>query len=156
FDVCHVQHFTAPVTVEPYGARRRSRHLDLLTSRTDPGAVALRQHRPRPGAPPGGISAYVRMRWSSSRQYFAVASGATADLVYGSTSSQAWIDMEGMSMELARTTVAGVAVAAIVVGTAITGCGNHSKTSSSSSSATSSGAAASSTGSSTVTSPSPG
>ena len=59
-------------------------------------------------------------------------------------------------MELARTTVAGVAVAAIVVGTAITGCGNHSKTSSSSSSATSSGAAASSTGSSTVTSPSPG
>jgi hypothetical protein len=64
--------------------------------------------------------------------------------------------MEGMSMELARTTVAGVAVATIVVGTAITGCGDHSKTSSPSSSATSSGAAASSTGSSTVTRPSPG
>jgi hypothetical protein len=61
-----------------------------------------------------------------------------------------------MSMELARITVAGWAVATIVVGTAITGCGNHNKASSPSSSTTPSSAAASSTGSSTVTSPSPG
>lgn len=54
-------------------------------------------------------------------------------------------------MELARTTIAGLGVAAMVVGTAITGCGNN-KTSSPSS-ATSSSAAASSTGSNTVTSP---
>jgi hypothetical protein len=59
-------------------------------------------------------------------------------------------------MELARITVAGWATAAIVVGTAITGCGNDHKTSSPSSSASSSSAAASSTGSSAVTSPSPG
>jgi hypothetical protein len=59
-------------------------------------------------------------------------------------------------MELARIAIAGWAAAAIVVGTAITGCGNHNKTSSPSSSATSSSAAASSTGSGTVTSPSPG
>jgi hypothetical protein len=96
------------------------------------------------------------MRWSCSLQHFAVASGATADLVYGSTPSQARIDMEGMSMEVARITVAGWAVGAIVVGTAITGCGNHNKTSSPSSPVTSSSAAASSAGSSTVTSPSPG
>jgi hypothetical protein len=60
-----------------------------------------------------------------------------------------------MSMELARTAIAGLGVATIVVGAAITGCGNN-KTSSASSSATSSGAAASSNGSGTVTSPSTG
>jgi hypothetical protein len=59
-------------------------------------------------------------------------------------------------MELARNTAAGWAVATIVVGTAITGCGDNSKTSAPSSSAASSSAAASSSGSSTVTSPSPG
>jgi hypothetical protein len=59
-------------------------------------------------------------------------------------------------MELARTTVAGVGVAALVVGTAITGCGNTNKTSSQSSSAASSSATASSTGPGTVTGPSPG
>lgn len=52
-------------------------------------------------------------------------------------------------MGLARTTVAGVGVAVLVVGTAITGCGNTNKTSS----ATSSSATSSSTG--TVTGPSP-
>jgi hypothetical protein len=61
-----------------------------------------------------------------------------------------------MSMELARTTVAGVGVAALVVGTAITGCGNTNKTSSQSSSAASSSATAASTGPGTVTGPSPG
>jgi hypothetical protein len=61
-----------------------------------------------------------------------------------------------MSMELARTTVAGLGVATVVVGTAITGCGNNNKPSAPSPSATSSSAAASSTGSGTVTSPSPG
>jgi hypothetical protein len=61
-----------------------------------------------------------------------------------------------MSMELGRITVAGWAIATMVVGTAITGCGNNGKSSSPSSSATSSAAAASSTGSNTVTSPSPG
>jgi hypothetical protein len=64
--------------------------------------------------------------------------------------------MEGMAVELAQIAVAGWAVATIVVGTAITGCGNHNKTSSPSASATSSSGAASSTGSSTVTGPSPG
>ena len=59
-------------------------------------------------------------------------------------------------MEFARITVAGWAVATIVVGTATTGCGNDHKTASPSSSATSSSAAAESTGSSAVTSPSPG
>jgi hypothetical protein len=59
-----------------------------------------------------------------------------------------------MSMELARTTVAGVGVAALVVGTAIAGCGNTNKTSSSS--ATSSSGTAPSTGPGTVTGPSPG
>jgi hypothetical protein len=58
-------------------------------------------------------------------------------------------------MELARTTIAGVGVAALVVGTAITGCGNTNKTSSQSSSAASSSATASSTGPGTVTGPSP-
>ncbi|OIN78675.1 hypothetical protein K3U93_01190 [Mycobacterium malmoense] len=59
-------------------------------------------------------------------------------------------------MELARTTVAGCAVATIVTGAAVTGCGNDHETSSPSSSATSSSAPASSTGSSTVTGPAPG
>ena len=36
FDISHVQHVTAPVTVEPYGARHCSRHLDLLTARIEP------------------------------------------------------------------------------------------------------------------------
>ena len=58
-------------------------------------------------------------------------------------------------MELARTAVAGLGVAALVAGTAISGCSNN-KTSSPSSSATSSGTANSSTGSSTVTNPSSG
>jgi hypothetical protein len=56
-------------------------------------------------------------------------------------------------MELARITVAGWAVATIVIGTATSGCGNEHKTSSPSS--TSSSGAASSTGSSAVTGPSP-
>ena len=55
-------------------------------------------------------------------------------------------------MELARITVAGWAVATIVVGTATSGCGNDHKTSSPSSSST---AAPSSTGSTTVTGPPP-
>jgi hypothetical protein len=59
-------------------------------------------------------------------------------------------------MELARTTVAGWAVATMVVGTVVTGCGNDQKTSSPSSSTTSSSAAAPSNGSGAVTSPSPG
>ena len=59
-------------------------------------------------------------------------------------------------MEFAQITVAGWAVATVVVGTTITGCGNDHETSSPSSSAISSSAAASSTGSSAVTSPSPG
>ncbi|HWT49036.1 MAG TPA: hypothetical protein VN255_10805 [Mycobacterium sp.] len=59
-------------------------------------------------------------------------------------------------MELARIDAAGWAVATIVVGTAMTGCGNDHKTSSPSSSATYSTSATSSTGSGTVTSPSPG
>ena len=56
-------------------------------------------------------------------------------------------------MELARITVAGWAVATVVVGAAATGCGNDHETSSPSTSTTS---AASSTGSGGVTSPSPG
>lgn len=59
-------------------------------------------------------------------------------------------------MELARVNAAGWAVATIVLGTAMTGCGNDHKTSSPSSSATYSTSATSSTGSGTVTSPSPG
>ena len=55
-------------------------------------------------------------------------------------------------MEFARITVAGWAVATIVVGTATSGCGNDHKTSSPSSSST---AAPSSTGSTTVTGPPP-
>ncbi|HZC54242.1 MAG TPA: hypothetical protein VE441_17340, partial [Mycobacterium sp.] len=58
-------------------------------------------------------------------------------------------------MQLARTTVAGLSVAALAVGTAITGCGGN-KTSAPSSSVTSSSAASSSTASTTVTGPSPG
>ncbi|OMC43847.1 hypothetical protein [Mycobacterium sp. IS-1264] len=57
-------------------------------------------------------------------------------------------------MELARTTVAGLSVAALAVGAAIAGCGNN-KTPATSSSATSS-ASASSTASTAVTGPSPG
>jgi hypothetical protein len=64
--------------------------------------------------------------------------------------------MEGTLMELARITVAGWAVATVVVGAATTGCGNDHNTSSPSTSATSTSAASSSTGSSAVTSPSPG
>jgi hypothetical protein len=59
-------------------------------------------------------------------------------------------------MELARITVAGWAVATVVVGAATTGCGNDQKTSSPSTSTTSTSAASPSTGSSAVTSPSPG
>jgi hypothetical protein len=59
-------------------------------------------------------------------------------------------------MELNRITVAGWAVATIVVGTATTGCGNDHNTSSPTSSTTSSSATSSSAGSSAVTSPSPG
>ncbi|OBG23785.1 hypothetical protein [Mycobacterium sp. 852002-51057_SCH5723018] len=59
-------------------------------------------------------------------------------------------------MELTRITVAGWAVATIVVGTATTGCGDDHNTSSSTSSTTSSSATSSSAGSSAVTSPSPG
>jgi hypothetical protein len=59
-------------------------------------------------------------------------------------------------MEFARITVAGWAVATIVVGTSATGCGTDHKTSAPSSSTTSSSAATPSTGSSAVTSPSPG
>jgi hypothetical protein len=58
-------------------------------------------------------------------------------------------------MELTRITVAGWAVATIVVGTATTGCGDDHKTSSPAST-TSSSANSSSTGSGAVTSPSPG
>jgi len=58
-------------------------------------------------------------------------------------------------MELARTTIAGLGVATVVLGAATTGCGNN-KTSPPSSSATSASAAASATGSNTVTSPSTG
>jgi hypothetical protein len=56
-------------------------------------------------------------------------------------------------MELARITVAGWAVATVVVGAAATGCGNDHETSSPS---TSTSTTASSTGSGGVTSPSPG
>ena len=59
-------------------------------------------------------------------------------------------------MEFARITVAGWAVATVVVGTTITGCGNDHEASAPSPSETSSSAAPSSTGSSVVTSPSPG
>jgi hypothetical protein len=59
-------------------------------------------------------------------------------------------------MELTRIAVAGWALATVVVGTAITGCGNNSKTSSPSSSAGTPSAAAPSTGPSMVTGPSPG
>ena len=58
-------------------------------------------------------------------------------------------------MELARITFAGWAVATIVVGPVVTGCGNDHKTSSSESS-TSATAATASNGSGPVTSPSPG
>ncbi len=47
-DVDHIQHLTAPVTVELYGARHRSRHLELLTP-IEAYALAPRQHR-RPTA----------------------------------------------------------------------------------------------------------
>jgi hypothetical protein len=57
----------------------------------------------------------------------------------------------GSAMELARVTVAGWAVATLVVGAVSTACGNGNKTLSPSSSATSSSSAASSTGSGTAT-----
>jgi hypothetical protein len=59
-------------------------------------------------------------------------------------------------MELTRITVAGWAVATVVVGTAATGCSNDHQTSAPASSTTSSSTTSSSTGSSAVTSPSPG
>jgi hypothetical protein len=45
-----------------------------------------------------------------------------------------WKYLEGMAMEVARVTIAGWAVATLVVGTAISGCGNDKKASSPSSS----------------------
>jgi hypothetical protein len=59
-------------------------------------------------------------------------------------------------MELARISVAGWAVATMVAGTVVAGCGNDHETSSPSSSTTSSGAATPSNGPGAVTSPSPG
>jgi hypothetical protein len=61
-------------------------------------------------------------------------------------------------MELARITVAGWALATIVVGTAATGCGgdHNDHQASSTTSTTSSGAATSSNGSAAVTNPAPG
>lgn len=57
-------------------------------------------------------------------------------------------------MEIARTTVAGLAVATVVVGVAVTGCSNGNKSSSSSSSAASSSSTASSSSSNAAAAPS--
>lgn len=59
-------------------------------------------------------------------------------------------------MEVARISVAGLIVATVAVGSAVTGCGSSNKASSPSSSATSSSSATTSAGSSAVAPPSPG
>ena len=100
-DVRHIQHLTAAVTVEPYGARPRkpgSRHLVLLPQSN------LAPPRASIGGQPRTGTALLR-----DQPISAVALDAPRRL-------------EGVPMELVRVTVAGWAAATLAVGAVSTGC----------------------------------